>query len=365
MPRRLLAVLGSVSMALVVGQPVRSATRSAPAAIGAVVVAGDLAFPAAFTFAPDGRIFYGERGTGEIRIFDPSSGTDTLFFTIPNVVFRGEQGLLGLALHPQYPTRPAVYAYATREVGGTFRNQIIRIQDQGGVGTGPKLMWSSDTVAGAYHDGGRILFGPDGMLYVLVGEGHLEANSQNLDNDAGKILRITDRGQIPPDNPFPGKRIWAYGIRNGYGMAFDPLTGNLWEEENGPQCNDETNLIVKGANLGWGPSETCDTPPPPPENTNQDGPSPVLPVEWFTPVIAPVGNAFCVGCGLSNSEGTLFFGAYLPMEIRRATMSADRLDIVSIETVYAHDGFVLSMERGPDGSLYFSDPRAIYRLVES
>ena len=362
MARRMLVVVAGLSISLLGLVPTAPGRA---ASIGAEVVLDGIPFPAAFTFAPDGRIFYGERGTGEIHVYDPASGSDTLFFTISNVIFRGEQGLLGLALHPQYPTRPAVYAYATRDVQGEAQNQIIRVLDRGGVGASPRVIFSSDTVAGTYHDGGRILFGPDGMLYALVGEGHAEGNSQNLDTNAGKILRMTDRGGVPPGNPFPGKVIWAYGIRNGFGMAFDPLTGNLWEEENGPACNDETNRIVKGANYGWGPHQTCSEPPPPPVNTNQDGPDPVLPVEWFTPVIAPVGNAFCWGCGLSGSEGTMLFGAYIPGEIRRATLSADRLDVVSIETMFVHEGLVVSMEPGPDGSLYFSDTHAIYRLVEA
>jgi glucose/arabinose dehydrogenase len=334
------------------------------AGIGATPVVTGLNFPGAFTFAPDGRIFYAERYTGQIRIYDPSNGSNTLFFTIPNISTQGEQGLLGLALHPSYPARPFVYAYATRTVP-SLQNQIIVIRDSGGTGRKPKIIWTGDTGAGSYHDGGRIEFGPDGQLYAIVGEGHDSANAQDLTNDAGKILRMTPQGAIPPGNPIPDSRIWVYGVRNSYGFNFDPLTDNLWETENGPECNDELNFITKGANDGWGPSETCSTPPPPPKNTNQDGPNPVLPQWWFASTIAPVGMAFCVGCGIGTAEGTFFFGAYNDSKVRQVTLSADRLAITAVDLVYTHSSFPLSMERGPDGGVYFSDSSGIWRLIQT
>jgi glucose/arabinose dehydrogenase len=360
----LVAGMTALVMAAVVAPSAAGRTVAAPATIGAVPVVTGLNFPAAFTFAPDDRIFYGERLTGEIHIYDPSSGSNTLFLTIPNISTNGEQGLLGLALHPRYPTRPFVYAYATRNVRGSPKNQIIAIRDAGGTGTSPKIIWSSDTDSGGYHDGGRILFGPDRRLYAIQGEGHDQSNAQDLTNDAGKILRMTASGGIPPDNPIPGSRIWVYGIRNSYGFNFDPPTGNLWETENGPECNDELNSIVRGANYGWGPSETCFTPPPPPRNTNQDGPDPVQPQVWFTPTIAPVGIAFCVGCGIGDSEGAFFFGAYNTSDIWRAKLSADRQSITDAAVVYTHSSGPLSMERGPGSAVYFSDIGGIWKLVQ-
>jgi glucose/arabinose dehydrogenase len=374
MRRRIaLAVTAGALIAGVTGGSIAgsSPTRSTQAAavitragIGATPVVTGLNFPAAFTFAPDGRIFYAERYTGQIRIYDPSNGSNTLFITIPNLSTQGEQGLLGLALHPSYPTKPFVYAYATR-TKPSLQNQIIVFRDSGGTGRKPKIIWAGDTVAGSYHDGGRIEFGPDGQLYAIVGEGHDATNAQDLTNDAGKILRMTPQGAIPPDNPIPGSRIWAYGVRNSFGFNFDPLTDNLWETENGPQCNDELNLIGKGANDGWGPSETCSTPPPPPQNTNQDGPNPVLPQWWFASTIAPVGMAFCVGCGIDSAEGAFFFGAYNDSKVRQVTLSADRLTITAVAIVYTHSTFPLSMERGPDNAVYFSDSSGIWKLIQT
>jgi glucose/arabinose dehydrogenase len=347
------------------GNPVTSrGARVSPAAIGATPVVTGLDYPAAFTFASDGRIFYGERFTGEIRIYDPANGSNTLFFTIPNLSTQGEQGLLGLALHPGYPANPFVFAYATRTVPSR-QNQIIRIRDSGGTGSRPRIIWAGDTTAGTYHDGGRIEFGPDGGLYAIVGEGHDSSNAQDLTNDAGKILRMTPTGAVPPNNPFPDSLIWTYGVRNSYGFNFDPLTNNLWQTENVPECNDELNLILKGANDGWGPNETCSTPPPPPQNTNQDGPNPVLPKWFFGSTIAPVGMAFCVGCGIGSAEGAFLFGTYNDAKIRQATLSGNRLNITTVTVVYSHTDSPLSVERGPDAAIYFSDSTGIWKLIQT
>jgi glucose/arabinose dehydrogenase len=176
---------------------------------------------------------------------------------------------------------------------------------------------------------------------------------------------MTPAGRVPPDNPFPGSYVWAYGLRNSFGFAFDPVTGLLWETDNGPECNDEINIVRAGRNYGWGPSETCSTPPPPPLNTNQDGPNPVLPVSYFTPSVAPVGNAFCSGCGLPASEGSMFFGEFITGDVMRATLTPDRRGITAIDVAYSTGvtAGVESIEVGPDNALYFSDNHKIYQLV--
>jgi glucose/arabinose dehydrogenase len=330
--------------------------------IAARKIKGGLENPAAFTFAPDGRIFYGERLTGQIRIFDPSDDSDKLFYTVTKLATSGEQGLLGLALHPDYPAENWVYAYATRYVNGVPRNRILRIDDVGGDGENMAVIWKGKHVAASIHNGGHIAFGPDGMLYAVVGDAANPSNSQDItNNSAGKMLRMTDAGEIPGDNPFEN-RIWAYGIRNSFGFAFDPLTGYLWETENGPECNDELNFIEKAENYGWGADATCSQPPPPPENTNQDGPTPELPIKWWADTIAPVGAAFCVGCSLDDSEGTLFYGAYNTKEIRRSYLTANRRDVDSQGVVYTHQGKPLSFEVGPDNEIYFSTTTTIWKL---
>ncbi len=348
-------MLAAVLGALVSGAPGGAAITATPVATG-------LAFPAAFTFARDGRIFYGERLTGEIRIFDPATRSDRLFFTVPDLATDGEQGVLGLALHPDYPATPYVYAFVTRLVGGVARNEIVRITSSGGTGAS---MWPMFTApAASHHNGGRIMFGRGRLLYAVIGDNGFARNSQDLTTTAGKVLRMTAWGAVPAGNPFPGSYVFAYGIRNSFGFTFDPQTGRMWETENGPECNDELNRIAWGANYGWGPSATCSTPPEPPRNTNQDGPSPILPQRWYATPNAPTGAAFCTGCALGTaSEGRLFFGAWKTGEIRRVTLGPLRWNAVSQTVVYVHQGRILALEAAPDGALYLSDHTGIYKLV--
>ena len=319
-----------------------------------------LAFPAAFTLTPTGdRILYGERLTGRIGWLDPSTGAHTLLLTIPKVSTTGEQGVLGLALSPRYPSDRRVWAYVTRTVGGSVKNQLLRIRPDGSGFTVVRSL-----PAAYHHNGGHIAFGPDGRLYVVVGENGDPSNAQKLAVLAGKMLRLNADGTVPPNNPSPASPVIAYGIRNSFGFTFDPSTGRLWETENGPSCNDEINLISRSRleNFGWGPTQTCHTPPPAPMNTNRDGPSPVLPKLFFPVPPALTGAAFCNGCGLSAS-GQLIFGAYNTGKIRSAKLNPARTGIVRQSAIYDDRNPVLSVETPLNGGpIYFSTTKNIFRL---
>jgi len=366
-----MAAMATLALALAVPLPASLGATAVGATTGATAVRSTavrtgLDFPATFTFAPDGRLFFGERATGRIAFFKPGTpGTGTTtFFTVPDVVNTGEQGLLGLAVDPHFGSTHQVFAYVTRSVAGQPENQILRIDSNGTTATTFTVIYSA-TSGGSYHNGGHLRFGPDGLLYTVTGDIHVSTNAQDLTNPLGKVLRMTTSGAFPPGgNPVAGTLIYAYGIRNSFGFTFDPAKGYLWETENGPECNDELNRIQSGRNYGWGPSETCATPPAPPKNTNQDGPTPVLPQRWYTPTIAPTGVAFCSTCGLgADSEGRLFFGAYNTGELRRVTLNAARTGVTSQTVVLHHGSGILSVERAPGGILYFSDAGGIFRLT--
>lgn len=319
-----------------------------------------LRLPAAFTVTPRGaRILYGELQTGRIRWLDTHTGARATFFTVPNLATRGEQGLLGVALGRNYPDDRRVWAYVTRTVSGTVRNQLLRIQADG---RGFAVLRSFP--ATQYHDGGRIMFGPDGKLYVVVGDNDNPALAQDLGSLAGKMLRLNQDGTVPSDNPRPPSPIIGYGIRNSFGFTFDPRSGRLWETENGPQCNDEINLVARSRlkNYGWGPSQACSSPPSAPWNTNRDGPSPVMPKRFFPIPPALTGAAFCRRCKLS-SGGQLFFGAYNTGTIHRAKLNSARTEIISQAPFYDHPNSVLSLETPLGGGpIYFSTPTNILRL---
>ncbi|HEV3363407.1 MAG TPA: PQQ-dependent sugar dehydrogenase [Acidimicrobiia bacterium] len=357
--------LRSAALAAIVLTLAIPAPHAHAATITAQAVATGLAFPAAFTVFPGGdRLLYGERFTGEVHVYNIATGTDTHIFTIPGVAGgTGEQGLLGLAFHPNYPTTARIYAYATRpNASGGRENQIVRFTWNGGTGSNLGIIFRSS--AAQNHNGGRILFGPDGHLYATSGDRGDPANSQDLTSKAGKVLRMTQNGGIPADNPISGRHWFAYGVRNSFGMAFDPQGGRLWKTDNGPTCNDEVNRVDKGRNYGWGPSWTCSTPPQPPVNTNQDGPNVQMPARWFGTSVAPTGIAFCSSCDLgAESEGDLFWGEFNTGRVRRGQLGPQRAGITGQSIVYDHPGRILAMERARDGTLFISDPDGIHRLA--
>lgn len=364
MRARIVPLVAVLALSTAIAQlPVHAAVRGQTIHTNRVL--SGLKQPVAFTFTPNGRIFYVEKTTGEVHLANPVTNQDHRFFTISHVNGDGERGLLGVALHPNYPATPFVYVYATRNVNSHLRNQIVRIRDGGGHGTVMKVIFSAPASSSPYHNGGRILFGPDGLLYAFVGDGHDSTNSQDTShNDRGKMLRMTPTGGVPNTNPF-NNLIWSYGNRNSFGFDFDPQTGSLWETENGPECNDELNLITKGDNFGWGPSENCSGSSP--DDTNQDGPNIHLPKYWYVNTLGITGMAFCSSCNLNPaSEGTFFFGDVNTGRLYRADLNPARDAIAGDPSVIlTHSGGVLSLETGPSGSIYFSDFGAIYRLVFS
>jgi glucose/arabinose dehydrogenase len=358
---RLLAIaLACTTFTVLAGTPARAGS-------GIVVrrIAGGLHDPAGFTFLPDGRIVYLERGTGHIQIFNPRTRKDHRFFTVPGVNAEGERGALGVAVGPSWPNPRSLYVYVTRSAGGSLRNQIVKIT-RSGQGASMRVLLSQPASSSPYHNGGRILFGPDGMLYAIVGDGHNSTNSQDLSaNLRGKILRMSPSGGAPPDNPIAGSLIFAFGIRNSFGFTFDPQTDRLWETENGPECNDEINLITGGDNFGWGPTETCQGTSP--ANTNASGPAPRRqPKLWFDATIGITGAAFCHACGLGPAfEGQLFFGDVNDGLLRRVELNAAGDDVSgdAQEVLDAPGGAIYSMEAAPNGVISFSDSQGIYRLA--
>jgi glucose/arabinose dehydrogenase len=162
---------------------------------------------------------------------------------VPGVEGETEGGLLGLAVDPAAPS--SLYVYATM---GT-ENHILRTTYTDGV-LGAFEPVLTGIPASNRHDGGRLAFGPDGMLYASTGDAGESGNAQDLDVLAGKVLRLTPDGSVPPDNPFGGSLVYSYGHRNVEGLAFD-ADGRLWASEFGDDTADELNLIQPGANYGW------------------------------------------------------------------------------------------------------------------
>jgi glucose/arabinose dehydrogenase len=225
--------------------PVRAATLT----MTFRAVVSHAAFPTNLAFAPDGRAFFTEKDTGEIRVLDPNGRVlDTPFATLP-VAGGGEMGLLGLALHPDFANDPWVYAYYSDARDG--RNHLVRIRADGNVGGAPQNLLTLLPTVNGYHNGGDLAFGTDETLFVAVGEGHVAERAQDPSSLGGKILRLNDDGSIPADDPLGARSpVYAMGIRNAFGLCVG-RDGTLWETENGPDAWDELNRIQAGANYGW------------------------------------------------------------------------------------------------------------------
>lgn len=215
----------------------------------------------AMALAPDGRFFIAEQ-TGALRVVQNGSLLPTPFLTV-SVSPGSERGLLGVTLDPNFPTEPYVYIYYTMATTPA-RNRISRFTASGNVavaGSEFVLMDLEDLTSATNHNGGTMHFGPDGKLYVGVGENAVPANSQTLNNRLGKILRINRDGTIPTDNPFyntatgVNRSIWALGLRNPFSIGFQPGTGRLFINDVGAGSWEEINDGIAGANYGWPTTE--------------------------------------------------------------------------------------------------------------
>lgn len=233
-----------------------------------VVTAPGLSQPTALEFLGPNDFFVAEKATGQVKRINGGVSSTILDLSVSN---DSERGLLGMTLHPSFASNGFVYLYYSRSTGADggawAENRLSRFTWNGTALTAetPLLSFVNDPgqANGPNHDGGPILFGPDGMLYGITGD--LNRNRAEQNNQAtpaqsslvGGIFRLTDAGAVPSSNPFftnptaDFRKWYAYGVRNGFGMAFDPVNGNLWDTENGPTSYDEVNLVTAGFNSGW------------------------------------------------------------------------------------------------------------------
>ncbi|MFF5370838.1 PQQ-dependent sugar dehydrogenase [Streptomyces sp. NPDC013187] len=234
--------------------PPRQAAEETPPAQGSVkvvrTVAEGLDSPWGLAPLPGGGLLVASRDEGTIVRVDEKTGKKTELGEVPGVSAAGEGGLLGIALSPDYASDRMVYAYFT----SASDNRVVRMIYDGQKPSGEQL-GAPDTVfkgipKGFIHNGGRIAFGPDKMLYVGTGESGDTGLSQDKDSVGGKILRLTPEGEPAPGNPFPDSPVYSYGHRNVQGLAWDGEQ-RLFASEFGQDTWDELNAIKPGGNYGW------------------------------------------------------------------------------------------------------------------
>lgn len=210
--------------------------------------------PWALAFLPGGDALVTEQ-SGTIRLIRTDERRATVYARL-DVASVGEGGLMGLALHPGFPDPPYVYVMHTYRSGNNLRNRVLRLRHEGDQGMRDRVILSG-IPGGHFHNGGRLAFGPDGLLYITTGDAFQRHLAQSRGSLGGKILRVTPGGEIPEGNPFPDSPVYSLGHRNPQGLAWDPRTGALFASEHGPSgevgfgAYDEINRIEKGANYGW------------------------------------------------------------------------------------------------------------------
>jgi glucose/arabinose dehydrogenase len=261
-------------------------------------------------FAPDGRLFFNEKNTGEIRVMTPQQIIlDKPFASVNDLFASWEQGMLGLAIDPEFESNHYVYLYYTAFIdtqnddGGKVINRVVRFTDINNTGTDMTVILDNIPASRGYHSGGAMTFGPDGKLYITVGDATEHIFAQDPSIVIGKVLRINKDGSIPADNPYPNLPVYTIGHRNLYGIAFDN-NGTGLVGENGEARYDEINLITKGGNYGFPTSQPANLPP---ERSND---SSIKPLRSYWDTIAPTQMIYYTGDAVPELKGMFLFGSF-------------------------------------------------------
>jgi glucose/arabinose dehydrogenase len=331
-------------------------------AFDVIVVAKGLDSPWAVEPLPNGDLLITEK-SGQLRIVTAAGVVGEPIVNVPDVDDRGQGGLLDVALSPTFATDRTIYwSYAEprQEGNATSVARGVLSTDRKRLENVRVIFRALPTYDGAAHYGSRVLFGPDGMLYVTLGERSslaIRPQAQHMDSHMGKIVRIHPDGTVPKDNPFVGQanakpEIWSLGHRNVQSAVFDQR-GKLWAVEHGARGGDEVNLVEKGKNYGW-PVVTFGQ-----EYSGQPIPNSVTtragfvdPVYYWDPVIAPSGAEIYTGNAFPAWRGSLFIGALREQRLVRLVLD-DKNRVTGEEHLLTDRGQrIRDVRQGPDGALY-------------
>jgi glucose/arabinose dehydrogenase len=354
-----------------------AAAQTFPSSAGELnveTVAGGLVHPWSLAFLPDGRMLVTER-PGRMRIVTRSGQLSPPLAGIPEVFAQGQAGLMDVMLARDFEkSRTVFFCYAEPVAGGGGRIAIARgqlMQDErtSRLAAVKVIFHQQGPASSGNNIGCRMVQADDGNLFVTLGDHFSAAKmAQTLDNHIGKIVRITPDGNAPPDNPFVGKagalpEIWAYGLRNAEGLAFNPADGKLWEQEHGPKGGDEINIIEKGKNYGW---------PMVSFGINYDGtpvgtgkskmPGMQAPVWHWTPSIAPSGMAFYTGDLFPGWKDSLINGALKFQLLSRLTLKGDSA-VKEERLLQGLNERIRDVRQGPDGALYLLTDNQAGRIL--
>ena len=318
--------------------------------------AGGLQVPWAIAFLPDGGMLVTERA-GRVRLLSGGQLQSQPALTLSVVSAPGvESGLLGIALHPGFPNPADVYLYYTYGRSGKATNRVSRFHYADGKLGDERIVLDGIPGGNCCHFGGRIGFGPDHMLYATVGDAQQPGRAVDSTSPNGKVLRVRDDGSVPPDNPFPGSNVWAYGFRNPEGLAWD-AAGHLYVSNNGPTGefglfhNDEIDLVQRGAFYGW-PVKAGSTPAGQPQDYGNP-PERVAPVAESGNSVTWAPSGLAVYSPDKREQPTLLVATLAGQALRRFLLDPGQPGhATSQEVVLSGYGRLRDAEVGPDNCVY-------------
>ena len=342
-------------------------TEAGPVSVQNLV--GGLDHPWGMAFLPDGRLLVTER-SGNLRILGTDRQLSAPLGGVPEVFAQGQGGLLDVALHPNFAENRFVYlSFAEPGQNGTASTALGRGRLEGNQLSGFEVVFSQEPkIGGPNHFGGRIVFSPEGQLFLTLGERFQFAPAQDLANHLGAVVRLNLDGSVPEGNPFVNQaeaepEIWSYGHRNIQAAAINPQTGALWVAEMGPLGGDELNLPEPGRNYGWPVVswginyDGTEIPDPPTRPEFADA------VKHWSPVISPSGMAFYTGDVFPEWRGSVMIGGLSAQELVRVEFDGQS---VTNEERIPLGVRIRDVEQGPDGLVYLltdRDEGNVWRLA--
>jgi len=336
------------------------------------LVAEGLEIPWGMAFLPGEQMLITDRN-GKMYLRS-QEGALTEIEGVPEVLYKGQGGLMDVELHPGFGENMMVYiSYSIfKEEGDDLlaTTAVARGKLEGSTLQDLEVIFEALPYSKKrHHYGCRMEFDREGYLYFSVGDrGNRDRNPQTLDNHCGKIHRVNDDGSIPEDNPFAGTEgamasIYSYGHRNPQGVIMHPETGEIWTHEHGPRGGDEINVINPGKNYGWpvisygiNYDGTIFT-----SSTEEEGME--QPLHYWVPSIAPCGMDFITGDRYPQWEGNLLVGSLKYQYLNMCVIKDGK--VVSEEMLLKNIGRLRNVKMGPDGYIYVGveEPGTIYRLV--
>jgi glucose/arabinose dehydrogenase len=346
--------------ARVFAAPAQPASEPPSVAARVTAVAGGLDHPWSMAFLPEGGVLITER-SGGLRLLRVPGGLSRPLAGVPKVAAQGQGGLLDVALSPDFAADRYVYlSYA--ESDGSKSGTAVgrgRLSADGAALEDFRVLFRQEPkLSSGQHYGSRLVFDRKGYLYISLGENNQRPTAQELGKLQGKVVRLKADGSVPPDNPFVGQagarpEIWSYGHRNPQGMALNPWSGELWENEHGPRGGDEINLIRPGRNYGW-PLATYGinySGQPIPEAKGETLPGMEPPLYWWPRSPAISGMAFYDADRFPAWRNSVFIGALADQNLIRLTLDGDRV-VAQERLLDDRKRRIRDVRQGPDGYVY-------------